>query len=356
MSFVESSADSSMSMSDAVPKFERLMNLVAFLLASGEPVPFATIRKTVVGYNDLAREDAVEKRFDRDKKELREIGIPVEYVSSDEQGRDGYYIPRERYFHHELELTPEEASLLVVLANSARGGTDAISSNLRSALLKMAIDSPLQEEVQEAISQRHVRAFSRGKRDRAVLDNLDRLVAAIAERKEVRFKYRKPNSREAAPRTVHPYGLGYREGEWYLVGEDQGRSDVRQFKVARIQGAVHGKRGRGGDFAVPPGFEIEQYVERAPWEFQEGKREWAQVLFHADVAWMVEESVKPGQRFERRPDGSGVLHLEVRKGPETHQRLLHYFGAFSAQCAVLKPAWLRKQAIAHLESLKERYA
>ena len=111
-------------MTDAVPKFERLMNLVAFLLASAEPVPFATIRKTVVGYNDLAREDAVEKRFDRDKKELREIGIPVEYTPSDEQGRDGYFIPLEEYFHHELDLTAEEATLLVVLANAARVGNE----------------------------------------------------------------------------------------------------------------------------------------------------------------------------------------------------------------------------------------
>jgi predicted DNA-binding transcriptional regulator YafY len=106
-----------------------------------------------VGYNDLAREDAVEKRFDRDKKELREIGVPVEYVASDEQGRDGYFIPLDRYFHHELALSQDEAALLVMLANAARAGNDAISSNVRSALLKMAIDSPLQEEVAAAINQ-----------------------------------------------------------------------------------------------------------------------------------------------------------------------------------------------------------
>jgi proteasome accessory factor B len=343
-------------MIDAVPKFERLMNLVAFLLASGEPVPFSTIRKTVVGYNDLAREDAVEKRFDRDKKELREIGIPVEYVASDEQGRDGYFIPRDEYFHHELRLTPDEAALLVVLANAARGGNDAISSNLRSALLKMAIDSPLQEEVSTIIAQRHVQAFNRGKRDRAVLDNLDRLVRAVASRRQVRFKYRKADGRQVSERHIHPYGLGYREGEWYLVGEDQQREDLRQFKVVRIEGQVQvNKKGRGPDFRVPPGFDIEQHIERAPWQFTGGREEWAQILFHSDVAWMVEENLRPDQKFEGRPDGSGVLYLKVRKSDTTHQRLLHYLASFSGQCAILKPAWLRRQAMDHLKQLRERY-
>jgi len=342
-------------MSDAVPKFERLMNLVAFLLASPEPVPFATIRKTVVGYNDMAREDAVEKRFDRDKKELREIGIPVEYTPSDEQGRDGYFISRDEYFHHELELTAEEATMLVVLANSARAGNDAINANLRSALLKMAIDSPLQEAVQEAVAQSHVHAFSRGKRDRAVLDKLDTLVHAVAERRTVKFRYRKLDGRAVTQREVHPYGLGYREGEWFLVGRDLQRDALRQFKVLRIQGKAQVKKGKGRDFEVPAGFDIEQQIEKPPWEFEAGKEEWAQVYFDADIAWRVAEELKPGQRFEERDDGGGVLHLRVKRSPKTHQRLMVYLAAYSGQCAVIKPAWLRRQAMTHLRELRARY-
>lgn len=342
-------------MEEAVPKFERLMNLVAFLLASPEPVPFAVIRKLVVGYSDLAREDAVEKRFDRDKKELREIGIPVEYVQSDEQGRDGYYIPREQYFHTELDLDEDEAAVLVMLANSARGGNDAISSNLRSALLKMAIDSPLQEEVANAIAQRRVHSFTRGKRDRAVLDNLDRLVGAVAARRVVKFRYRKMDSKKVTERLVHPYGLGYREGEWYLVGEDQEKKALRQFKVVRIQGAVQQRKGRGQAFRVPPGFDIEEHIERPPWEYAGGKAEAAEIRFHADVAWIIAENLVPGQQFDFRQDGTGVLRLKVRKAPDTHQKLLHYLAAYSGQCAVVSPAWLRKQAVAQLKALKERY-
>jgi proteasome accessory factor B len=343
-------------MTESVAKFERLMNLVAYLLASGEPVPFSTIRKSVVGYNDYAREDAVEKRFDRDKKELREIGIPVEYIASDEQGRDGYYIPRDAYFHHELDLSDDEAALLVVLANSARGSTDAISTNLRAALLKMAIDSPLQEEVQKIVSEKHMKAFTRGKRDRASLDNLARLVNAVGERRAVKFKYTKPGGRETTLRQVHPYGLGYHEGEWYLVGQDLERKALRQFKVVRIQGSVSSKKRGRNEFDVPAGFDIEDYIEHAPWQFEGAKTERVEILFAPDVAWMVEENLGRDQKFEYRDDGSGVLHLKVKKSPQTHQRLLHFLSGYSGQCAILKPAWLRRQAMAHLKALKERYA
>ncbi|MCZ6574253.1 MAG: helix-turn-helix transcriptional regulator [Planctomycetota bacterium] len=342
-------------MSDSVPKFERLMNLVAFLLASSEPIPFSEIRKGVIGYNDRAREDAVEKRFDRDKKELREMGIPVEYVAGDEHGREGYFIPLQEYFHRELDLLAEEAALLAILGNAARGSNDAISFNLRSAHLKLAIDAPISDSMREQVPGRMLFSFSRGRRDRATLDNLDRLGQAIVSRRTVVFKYRKPQARKTEERRLHPYGLGYREGEWYLVGSDLDRDDIRQFKVLRIQGTVRVSRERRPEFQVPTGFKIEHYIERAPWEFAGGKEEWAQILFGSDVAWMVEEAKRPGQKFERRPDGSGVLSLKVRRSPETHQRLLSFLSSYSADCAILKPAWLRKQAHGHLQELKERY-
>lgn len=340
---------------EAVPKFERLMNLVAFLLASPDPVPFSSIRKQVIGYNDPAREDAVEKRFDRDKKELREIGIPVEYVASDEHGRDGYFIPREQYFLRELDLSTDEAALLVLLGNAARGSNDAVSVNLRSALLKLSIDSPLEEDVQAAVSQKQAMAFARGKRDRTALDNLERAAVAIVGRREVRFRYRSVSGGETTQRRVHPYGLGYREGEWYLVGKDLVKEDVRQFKFVRIQGALQPVKSRGRAFQIPDEFDIDAYVERPPWEFPSGREEWASILFGPDVAWMVAEHVRPDQRFESRPDGSGVLSLKVRRSEDTHQRLLTFLAGYSGACAILKPAWLRKQAIDHLRTLRARY-
>ena len=75
-----------------VLKLERQLNLVSYLLSARAPVPFADIRGRVVGYDDEATPDAVEKRFDRDKADLRAIGVNIDYVTSDSFGRAGYVI------------------------------------------------------------------------------------------------------------------------------------------------------------------------------------------------------------------------------------------------------------------------
>ena len=116
------------------------------------------------------------------------------------------------------------------------------------------------------------------------------------------------------------------------------------------------KKGRGREFDVPARFDIEKHMERGPWEFEGGQEQWAQILFHKDVAFMMEEGLTPGRKFERRSDGSGVLHIKVRKSPQTHQRMLGLLAPYSGQCAVLKPAWLRKQAMDHLKKLREQYS
>ena len=77
-----------------ISKPERLLNLVAFLLSSRQPVPFSRIRGRVAGYDDPASPEALEKRFDRDKAELRALGVPIVYETSDEHGDEGYRIPR----------------------------------------------------------------------------------------------------------------------------------------------------------------------------------------------------------------------------------------------------------------------
>ncbi len=67
---------------EKIPKYERLMNLVSCLLKSRVPVPWSRIRGTVVGYDDDAAPETIRRRFERDKDELRAMGIPVRFAPS----------------------------------------------------------------------------------------------------------------------------------------------------------------------------------------------------------------------------------------------------------------------------------
>ena len=118
-----------------VAKLERQLNLVSYLLSARAPVPFSDIRARVVGYDDEASPDAIEKRFDRDKADLRAIGVVIEYKADDPTGQAGYVIDKQGYFLPELTLEPEDAMLLdttqMGIEEALAAALDLIQSRLR---------------------------------------------------------------------------------------------------------------------------------------------------------------------------------------------------------------------------------
>ena len=60
---------------------ERLVNLVVALMATEQGLTKDTILSSVAGYREQgsagASKDALEKMFERDKENLRSLGIPV---------------------------------------------------------------------------------------------------------------------------------------------------------------------------------------------------------------------------------------------------------------------------------------
>ncbi len=66
----------------ATRKTERILNLTICLLVSGRYLPKSRIREAVEGYHDLS-DAAFERTFERDKDELRSLGVPIEVGSFD---------------------------------------------------------------------------------------------------------------------------------------------------------------------------------------------------------------------------------------------------------------------------------
>ncbi|MGH2758642.1 MAG: hypothetical protein ACRDKJ_03655, partial [Actinomycetota bacterium] len=93
-------------------KVERLVNLIALLLNTRRPLIVEEIRNTVPGYQ---QEDyaSFKRMFERDKEELRSLGIPIERRFTDVwEVEEGYLISKDRYYLPELDLTPEEMAAL----------------------------------------------------------------------------------------------------------------------------------------------------------------------------------------------------------------------------------------------------
>src|ERR1700739_4904451 len=110
-------------------KTERLLSLVVCLLSARRYLSASQIREAVPGYPDSF--DAFKRMFERDKDELRELGIPLETGMNGPDEEVGYRISRQAYELPEIRLEPDEAAVLGLaarvwrraeLAGAAAGG------------------------------------------------------------------------------------------------------------------------------------------------------------------------------------------------------------------------------------------
>lgn len=227
-------------------KTERLLNLVICLLATNRPLSAEQIRRAVPGY-DQDNDEAFQRMFERDKNELREIGIPLEVHRDPWEDDPGYRIPREAYELPEITLEPDEAAVLGLAAQVWQRASLADAAG--GALLKLQAggvrtdfaDSPLELRLHT--------------RDPA----FPTLWEAVRDRRVVTFDYRSAGSETVRTRVVEPWGVVSRYGRWYVVGHDRDRGAARVFRLSRIVGPVTAK-GRPRAFTVPEGVDLRSMV------------------------------------------------------------------------------------------------
>jgi predicted DNA-binding transcriptional regulator YafY len=261
---------------ERVAKSERILNLIAVLLRADEPVPLTEILGKVTGYDDKASRDSLMRRFERDKKVLRDMGIPVEHAVG-AFGVEGYTIPRDAYFLDEVRLPPASAQILRALFAWAHTGGGELSADLRTALVKLGYlvatpdddGAPPPARAREALDPKLSEGPIVGK-------NLELLSEAVFRRRRVKLRYHSIARGEEQVREVDPWGLGFsgqawNRGAWYLVGYCHLRKAERVFKVQRITGEVTFPRPDRDqpDYQIPEGFRVRDHIGRTRWEYQD---------------------------------------------------------------------------------------
>ncbi len=197
-------------------KTERLMNLHIMLLSSRSWMSRQRIRETIEGYHGL--DDAnFERTFERDKKELREAGIPVEAGSDDPDSTEvGYRIRRCDYEMPAINFTPAELGALGVASQVWQDQVTAASTREGLAALQAAGARPDPSRLMSL--QPRMTAPS----------GLEVWLTGCTERQRVSFGY------AGATRTLEPWRLLHRRGQWHVIGFDVDRQDRRQFKLTRM--------------------------------------------------------------------------------------------------------------------------
>ncbi|AKT51908.1 helix-turn-helix transcriptional regulator [Arsenicicoccus sp. oral taxon 190] len=222
-------------------KTERLLNLVICLLYTRRPLPKSKIREAVPQYGEATSEDAFNRMFERDKDELRELGIPLvtEQIDTFFDNEEGYRIDGREYALPELSFEPDE---LAVLGLASRTWAQAsLAGPAAQALRKLEAAGVERDDSSVIGLEPRVRtaepAFARAK-------------DAVLARRPVRFAYRKARDGEVATRHVQPWAIAAWHGRWYLTGFDLDREAPRVFRLGRVEGPI-AWAGRPGSYAVP---------------------------------------------------------------------------------------------------------
>jgi proteasome accessory factor B len=332
-------------------KDQRLLDLAAFLLKAAEPVSWREIQEQFP--DDYAgKGEAAIRKFERDKADLLELGIPVRYVAGDEDLPAGYLIEKDEFYLPDLKLPPEDLALLYVSGSAAlAGGRFPYARDLAHALNKLsfAARAPGASEA-AAVAARSLSAgdFAEG----APSGLVEELSRAVAHKKRVHLAYRGAERRERTERDVDPYGLFQQGGAWYLVGWCHLRAAIRTFHVTRIESlGVNAASPRSADFAPRGDFSLAAHATREPWEYQ--KHPPVRCRIRLDSGASAEVLASFGPRARAEDEGSGAV-VEVEA--TNTEGLLRHVLALGEQAEVLAPKALRERAREVLAGLEKGLA
>jgi proteasome accessory factor B len=310
-------------------KSERLLNLLITLLVSRTYVTKDRLREVVEPYRE-AGDEAFEKMFERDKEELRSLGIPIEvgFVDRAFEDEPGYRVERSAFELPEIDLAPEEAAVIGLAARVWQHAGLAAATSDALVKLKAAgvtVDRAALDVVQPQLS--------------AEEPSFEPLWDATRTRTPVRFDYRTSTGATASTRHLQPWGVVSYRSRWYVTGHDTDRGEPRVFRLSRVQGDVRAD-GKPGSFEVPPGTDLRAVTQSlAP---QPADRS-AQLLVRPGAAH--------GLRRHARP-------VDDATAPEGWDRLEATFGAtdafadevlgYGADVVVLAPEDVRESVVRRL--------
>jgi len=268
------------------PKLQRWIDLLAALLRRKFPADFETLRQEVPAYAEPGKKhETLMRMFERDKDELRALGVPIETSLDGDGSLSQYRLSSRQFYLPFLQLAydspraiqrprgpgyqglpvlafePEELDAIARAAHRVAAlGDPALAHEAMRALRKLGHDLPVPREAptDELVALEQP----------PDPELLDRLGNALHRRKRVTFTYRSMHRDAEGTRTVEPFGLAFLTGHWYLVARDLGAETLRHFRVSRIRDiTVNDAKAQSADFTIPSDFNLAEHARsRQAWE------------------------------------------------------------------------------------------
>jgi proteasome accessory factor B len=280
-------------------KLQRWIDLIAALLRHHYGATLAELKVMIPGYGGDRAQATIDRMFERDKDELRAVGLPirVRLEDTDEGQVQRYYMKASEMYLPYLALVghgagppahlppvgyrsvptltfePDELSALVRAARTTKAvGDPALTRDADSAIRKLTYDLGVALGAVIGESEQHAARIP----EPAAAPTVGILGDALLRRKRVDFRYHSMNRDTTEDRIAEPYGLFFASGHWYLAGRDVAADGVRSFRVSRMHRvSANGKKPQSPDYQIPSDFHLAEHARaKEPWELgDEASRE-----------------------------------------------------------------------------------
>lgn len=314
-------------------KNERLLNLLICLLSTKQFISAERIRRAVTAYGkDMSERGTAsfQRMFERDKDELRELGVEIE------TGRNGWGDDTEGYRIAggdaklpDIKLTPSESTAVGIATELWKGAQ--FESASRGALLKLKAAGLTMDREALGHIEPHMRA------DDA---SFDAVLSAVEKRTEIEFTYRGSSDAQPAVRRLQPWGLASWKFRWYVVGFDLDRKKERIFRLSRIEGAVNAT-GKPAAFDRPDDLDLHKSIDF----YTPTADQVATVRIHRGDAVGLRRLTE-GVAQPTAPDLIAVRYDDLR-------RLATLVATYGDDVEVLEPPEARQATIERLTALSE---
>lgn len=300
-------------------KLERLLNLTAALLDTGRALTAAELRERIEDYPDDPV--AFHRAFERDKEDLREMGVPIRRITllrDDGKETEAYRIHKDEYYLRDPGLEPDELAAIHLAAAAVRmDGLEGMEALWKLGGAAAAGDAGEAPTVHLPADPRLADVFK-----------------AVSEHRVLEFGY------QGATRHVEPQRLDFRRGRWYLTGHDRDRGAERNFRLDRIDGDV--STGEAGAFERRTSTRI---AGDEAWELGDEPPVGVRLLVDRDQVASASQHLGDEVPREDRPDGSAVFTLRVTNRAAFRGFVL----GFLEHAEVLEPTEVRDDLVAWLE-------
>jgi proteasome accessory factor B len=279
----------------------------------------AEIRRRT-GFYAQGDPESTRRMFERDKDDLRRMGVPIELRDIPFEDEVGYIVDRRDYELPDVALDPDEVAALALALQVAGGGGE------RLALAKLAARAPDPAETTPSSTTRVT----------LDTDPVDELADAVLQRVPLTFTYRTAGG-ETGERRVDPYAVVQRRSAWYLVAHDHDRDAQRAFRLDRIVGRAR-RAGPPDAFEPPDSLDVAAAVSGP-----DAEPIVVELAVDPGASWAVE--LRGGVPTGRSQGDRPVLRLEALDPVRDRSWLL----GFGPDVEVLSPAALREQIAGDLQ-------